>query len=264
MRLSINGHFVKTIALTGAEPEFNSAYGVFETIRTYYRRPFALPAHLQRLRQSARAIGLRVAASNTQLTHWVKQHGQATKEQRIKLIAAPEKIYIMSWPLVVAPSIYRSGVSVCTYPTNRLDPAVKSLARIHEYMANTYAMRHGHHDALLLDKTQHIWEGASSNIFMVKRGVLVTPQHNILQGVTRAFILRLAKKPYRIQLRPLHLNELYQADECFLTQTSVGIVPIIKINTKKIGSGQPGPITQDFMNRFHDYVTTHYSTRRRT
>lgn len=262
MRISLNGHWIKKIQLTGQEPEFNFGYGVFETIRSYYGQPFALPAHLRRLRQSARALQLRIAPTNTELTRWIKQHCQTQIDQRLKLIAAPDRIYILSQPLIISPALYHQGIAVCTYPSDRIDPMVKSLARIHEYMANSYATTRGYHDALLLDKQQRIWEGAYSNVFMIKRGVITTPDKNILFGVTRGRVLQLARRHYQIKFRPLTRSQLTQADECFLTQTSVGIAPIIRVNRQTIASGKVGPVTQDLINRFTQYVTTHYSTRR--
>ncbi|MBI4407681.1 MAG: aminotransferase class IV, partial [Candidatus Kerfeldbacteria bacterium] len=88
MRISINGKFVPHLVLTGDEPEFNFAYGVFETIRTYRQQPFALTEHLQRLRRSADSIALPITPTNETLTQWVQQHCVATDELRIKLIAA--------------------------------------------------------------------------------------------------------------------------------------------------------------------------------
>lgn len=262
MRISLNGTVIKNIQLTGHEPEFNFGYGVFETIRSYYGQPFELSAHLRRLRQSARALHLRITPTNTVLTNWVKQHCQANTEQRIKLIAAPDHIYILSQPFTIPASLYRSGIAVCTYPSSRTDPTVKSLARIPEYIAHNYAVAHGYHDALLLAQRQTIFEGAYSNIFMIKRGVLYTPDKNILFGVTRGLVLKLAQRHYPVRFRPLTLPQVQSADEFFLTQTSVGIAPVMRVDRHTITSGHVGPITQVLIKRFNDYVEAHYSTRR--
>lgn len=262
MQLSLNGRWIKHIQLTGTEPEFNFGYGVFETIRSYYEQPFELPAHLHRLRQSARALHFKITTNDAQLTNWVQKHCTGKAARRIKLIAAPQRIYILSQPLRVPSTIYTTGVTMSTYHSDRPDPTVKSLARIHEYRAHTDAVTRGYYDALLLDPRQRIFEGAYSNIFMIKCGVLYTPDKNILFGVTRGLILKLVQRHYPVRFRPLTLPQVQSADECFLTQTSVGIAPVVRVDRHTIARGHVGPITQDLIKRFNDYVEAHYSTRR--
>lgn len=253
MDVSINGQFVRTIRLRGDEPEFAYSYGVFETIRTYDRKPFALVQHLRRLHQSAAALHLPIAYSTATIKRWVLQHCTNQPDQRIKIIAAPQRIYILSQPLVIAPTVYH-GVAVQLRQVARSTPQVKSIAYGVEFQAHTAAQAAGYYDALIMNRQQQILELAYANFFCVRRNTIITPARNILFGVTRAIVIQLARRHYRLQFRSLAKTAALTADECFLTQTSTGIVPIVRINRQRIGNGTPGPVTTHLMTLFKEYV----------
>jgi branched-chain amino acid aminotransferase len=254
MKLSLNGQLIPQLTLQGDEPEFNYAYGVFETIRTYNGKPFELLGHLQRLRRSAESISLTIPQSNEQLTKWVQAHCASQQEQRIKLIAAPDKIYIISKPLEIDPKIYKRGVSVGLYTLKRSEPSVKSLARIHEYLAWQQAKSRDQHDAILINERKEVYECAQANFYYVKDDVIYTARHGILSGITRNVVLQLANQRYTVQQKRIYLDEVLRADECFLTQTSSGVVPVVKIEERPVGNGKPGMVTKDLMELFSDYV----------
>lgn len=254
MRISINGKFVRRIQLTGTEPEFHYGYGVFETIRTYHGELFELANHLKRLRQSAKTIHLTVTPSDSQLRHWLQHHCGRGK-RRLKLIAAPHRVYILSTALQVDPNIYKQGVAVTTYPGKRLQPTVKGNAWVVEYLAYNQAQRKGYFDALLVDDQLAVPEAARGNLFLVRNGVLYTAEKNILNGVTRRVVITLARRsPYRLHYKTSHLKDILAADECFITKTTTGIVPVVRVNKTRIGTGKPGPITHYFMKTFDRYV----------
>ncbi len=254
MRISINGKFVPQLTLTGDEPEFNFAYGVFETIRTYQQQSFALTEHLQRLRRSADSIALTIAPSNETLTQWVQQHCIDNDELRIKLIAALGKIYILSQPLQVHPQIYSKGVTVGLYTLERTQPEVKSLARIQEYLAHQQAVAREQHDALLINERKELYECAQGNFYYVKDNVIYTPRAKILAGVTRGIVLTLAAPYYHLKQKRIYLDEVLLADECFLTQTSTGVVPVVGIEERPVGTGKPGAVTKHLIELFGEYV----------
>lgn len=254
MQISINGKFVQQIVLTGDEPEFNFAYGVFETIRTYVGQPFALPEHLQRLRRSAESIILSIEPSNDTLTQWVQQHCSAHNEIRIKLIAARDDIYILSQPLQINSQIYNKGVTVGLYTLERTQPEVKSLARIQEYLAHQQAIAREQHDALLINERKELYECAQGNFYYVKDNVIYTPRAKILAGVTRGIVLNLAAPYYHVKQKRIYLDEVLLADECFLTQTSTGIVPVVRIEERPVGTGKPGAVTKHLIELFGEYV----------
>lgn len=257
MKISLNGQLIPYLTLQGDEPEFNYAYGVFETIRTYNGKPFELTGHLQRLRRSAESIALSIQVSNEQLIKWIQAHCTAEQEQRIKLIAAPDKIYIISKPLEIHTALYKKGVSVGLYTLKRAEPSVKSLARIHEYLAWQQAHKRGQHDAVLINEHKEVYECAQANFYYVKDDVIYTARHGILSGITRNVLLQLAEQQYTVVQKRIYLDEVLRADECFLTQTSSGIVPVVKIEERLVGTGKPGMITKDLMEQFSEYAQSH-------
>ncbi len=254
MKISINGKFQDNIVLKGNEPEFNQAYGVFETIRSYKDKPFHLSDHLNRLRASADYIKLNIKPKDKVITEWISKHCELKNDLRIKIIAALDKIYILSEPLNINPKIYTKGVSVGLHSLERNMPSVKSLAYLQEYLAHETAVKQKHHDALLINHKQEVTEGAYSNFFYIKDDVIITPRYKVLSGITKRIVLKLAMPYYRIEQRRVHLDEVLRGNECFLTQTSTGILPIVKIDKRKIKSGKPGPITKHLIELFKEYT----------
>lgn len=254
MRLSVNGKFVQRITLRGTEPSFNYGYGVFETLRTYRGKPFAVAAHLRRLRLSAQAIRLVVTVTDAEFVRWLQPHCSSVSDVRIKMMAVPDAIYITSLPLTIDEQIYQHGVSLGTSRVERLLPYAKTIARLPEYLAHEEATQQGHYDALLMNAEGGVLEGAYSNIFIVKKNVIITPKQGILSGITREIVMQLAKRRLRIKEQQLWLRDLGRAEECFITQTSTGIVPVVQIDHKRIGDGRPGPLTQQLHQLFLTYV----------
>lgn len=258
MKISINGKFVDHITLHGDEPEFNYAYGVFETLRTYHNKPFALMDHLQRLRRSATSINLPIEPTNDVLTQWVQQHCSKDKgndtEVRIKMIAAAQRIYIVSQPLIISTQLYHKGVGVSLYTLQRTQPEVKSLARIQEYLAHQQAVERKQHDALLINELKELYECAQGNFFYVKDNVIYTPRTRILAGITRNIVLTLAEPFYHIKQKRIYLDEVLRADECFMTQTTTGVLPVVSIDQRPVHNGKPGEVTKHLMELFGEYT----------
>jgi branched-subunit amino acid aminotransferase/4-amino-4-deoxychorismate lyase len=98
-------------------------------------------------------------------------------------------------------------------------------------------------------------EASTSNFFVVKKGGLITTKEGILHGITRKVVIELAKKmKLPVTERKIKKQELYSADEIFLSATNKDIVPIVKVDGKKIGDGQPGKITKQVMQAFADFA----------
>lgn len=256
MEISINGLAVDRIELTGNEPEFGSGYGVFETLRTYFGKPFELSGHLRRLRQSADEISLVVSASDDDITTWVQKQCSANTDKRIKIIAAENTLYILSEDLNINNQEYTKGVKVKLTHVQRPFPNIKSLSYMPEYLAHRAANQEGYHDALLLNDKQEVTEGANSNFFYVKDNTIFTARNNILQGITREIVLKITEPYYQIVTGKLPLDAVLLGHECFLTQSSRGVVPIVQIDERKVGNGKPGVVTKHVMELFQDNVET--------
>ena len=127
-------------------------------------------------------------------------------------------------------------------------------------LAKTEAWENGFDEAILLNQDGHVSEGSGENIFLVVEGRLVTPpaSDNILVGITRNTIIELAKKELGVDTveRSIGRNELYIADECFLTGTAAEIVPVSSVDGREIGSIRPGPVTRQLTAAFREQTRT--------
>lgn len=234
--------------------EHDVEQGVFETIRTYRGKLFAVPAHVQRLRQGARALGLTVPLSNSQLTKALAAQCRTSGETRLKISLTQASVAIESKPWRLPRRISTQGVAVATRPGKRARPSLKRIDRPTEDVAIAWAEQHGYFDAILVDQ-QAAPECACSNLFFIHDRVLYTPDTDILFGITRSVVLQLAKAVLPIRFVTPTITQLYQADECFLTRTGVGIAPIVKINRTVVGNGKPGPVTKQLVKLFDAYAT---------
>jgi branched-chain amino acid aminotransferase len=248
---------------------------VFETIRTYGGEPFALSAHLVRLALSAAKIGFTIPVSAHALAIEVRKAVRAARnaESYIRitvtrgsgplgldpaLARAPVRVILVE-PLAPLPAaLYRDGVSASTMRVDR--PAdVAPGAKIANYLASLLAIQsakaQGAHEALLLDARGEVIEGATSNVFVVQDGALITPpeEAGILAGITRAQVLTLAEElgvPVRLATFPPAIA----AQEAFLTSSLRELLPLVRIDAHQLGDGAPGPVTRALHAAFRGRV----------
>ena len=120
-------------------------------------------------------------------------------------------------------------------------------AYVNSALASDDARRAGFDEAILLNESGHVAEGSTSNIFMVRRGKLITPPvtENLLEGITRNAMMELAERELgmRVSERPIDRSELYLADELFFTGTAVGVAPVVRVDHRPVGDAAVGPIT---------------------
>lgn len=251
--------------------------GIYETLRVVDGHAFRLHEHLRRFSQSARGIALRMPWSPAFLGRAIRQilhanrltRGQAMIRMMVSrgpgaigldpgLCRHPTLVILALHYRPQPVALYERGVSVIIARTRRnapqaLPPRIKSTNFLNNILAKIEAKRAGIFDALMLNIQGYVAEGTTNNVFIVKRGVLLTPSLStgILVGVTRVEVLKLARKlgiPTRERL--LRPQMLFQADECFLTSTLIDILPVTRINGHRIGSGHPGPITLRLRSAF--------------
>lgn len=244
--------------------------GVYEVIPVYERRVFRLPQHLARLQASMDAIGLsnphsvdqwrdlieRVVALNTladQSIYLQVTRGVAKRDHAFPLEAVPT-VLIMSNPLK-PPSIAlrESGVSAVTLADNRwLRCDIKSIALLGNVLLRQAAVAAGAMECVLL-RDGFLTEGAASNIFAVRAGVLLAPPKSnlILPGITYDVVLELARaSSLNHELRPVSEAEVRGADEIMLTSSTREVLPITILDGKNVGDGTPGPLTRRLMQLF--------------
>ena len=249
--------------------------GVFEGIRAYNGKAFELDAHLDRLYDSARAIALSIpmaaAEMGALIEAGVTQSGLRDAYIRPivtrgdgdlgidpKKCSQPTVVIIVDSIKMWAPDRYQNGLIMVTAGTpiphrEALCPRIKSLNYLPHVLAKHEANTAGADDAVMLDPSGHVCEATGMNIWIVKDGVLKTPPAHagILMGVTRNLVFKLARAA-GVEAREEMLNryDLYTADEMFLCGTGAEIPPVQKLDGRPIGTGKPGPITQDIMRRF--------------
>ena len=152
----------------------------------------------------------------------------------------------------------------CTSSWRRVDdPMIPARIKacgiyVNSILAKTEATLSGFDEAILLNHDGHVSEGSGENIFMVKNGRLYTPalEDNVLGGITRDTVMQLAKNELGIDvdMRTIDRSELYLADEVFLTGTAAHLTPVVELDCRPIGDGQPGPISKEIQRMYFDIV----------
>ncbi|MBI2463676.1 aminotransferase class IV [Candidatus Peregrinibacteria bacterium] len=149
-------------------------------------------------------------------------------------------------------AVYEKGVSAITFPIQRFLPEAKSLNYLPSVLARQAMVREGAYEAFFVNPLGFVSEGTISNIFLVIDGTLVTPKDGMLPGITRDTVLKVS--PFPVFERKILRSEFANADECFLTSTVKGIVPIVEVDGKKIGHGTVGKMTQSVISAFEEYI----------
>jgi branched-chain amino acid aminotransferase len=245
------------------------AYSVFESLRTYDRRPFHLDDHLTRLYRSAQLIDLDVPYSREQIAVVIREviERNAYKHAAIRIFVTggeTEDSILPSGKPVLAVLItplgerdmqrFATGLKVITTHLQRIMPEAKTNNYVAAVRALKEAARHNAGDALFVNEQGHVLEATRSNFFIFRGDTLVTPRLGILIGVTRNVVLDLARGRFPIEERPILLDELAQAGEAFITSSSKEILPVVQIDDLVIGNGKPGPRTYELEQRFIDLV----------
>jgi branched-chain amino acid aminotransferase len=259
--------------------------GVFEGIRLYNGRVFKLATHLRRLDESARSIRLDLPITLDDLAHAVRETIEANgltdgyirlcvtrgngplginpftcDRPRVFIIAASIKLY--------PEQMYREGMSIVTAATIRnhpaaLSPRIKSLNYLNNILAKIEAVDAGVPEAVMLNHQGHVAECTGDNLFLVRDmagidgPVVVTPplHAGVLEGVTRNEVIRLAKDAgHVVREMDITRHDLYTTDELFLTGTAAEVIAVTSVDGRRIGTGSPGPVTQDLIARFRQLV----------
>lgn len=248
-------------------------YGVFDFLRTYGGVPFHLDAHIRRLINSTALIGLSCPWEFDKLRDIVVEtlNRNNYPEANIRLLitggdssdsitpGTNPRLLVMITPLLSFPTEwYEIGVRVITADAVRCIPGAKSIDYIRGILALNDAREVGGVEAIYVDGQGQVTEGTTSNIFAVFDGELITPPDDILPGVTRDVVLDIMAPLYKLHLRALGRQDLYDADEVFLSSSNKEVMPVRMVDDQLIGEQCPGEITQRAMAEFKAY-TQHYS-----
>jgi branched-chain amino acid aminotransferase len=255
--------------------------GAFEGIRVYKGNIFHLGPHLDRIYRSVQALGFELCVTKPELqsavVETVRANGQDSGYIRLtvsrgvglgldpKHIVCRSTIIISTEQLRLYPQeLYDRGLDVITASTRvppavAIDPQVKSTGKyINSINAKMEANRVGAGEALMLNMEGNVAEATGDNLFILQNGVLLTPpvSQGALPGITRWTVMNLAHEmglPWHEAV--ITLYDVYNADEAFLTGTAAEVIPMVLCDGRRIGSGQPGPITASIISAFRRRTT---------
>ncbi len=252
---------------------------VFETMRTYGGRPFALREHVDRLVWSASRVFIDVPVEARELCEEVERATREAgfSESYLRLMVTrgvgalgldpglserPLRVLIVAPLVAPPPEAYRDGVSVITFATQRVADATGAAgAKIGNYLVAVLAMRQarqaGAVEALIADHEGRVVEGSTSNVFVVKDGALYTPAESdgILPGITRARVIAVARElSYPLVFGALERSLLESADEVFVSSSIRELLPVVRIDGRVVGAGVPGPTTRALHAAFRESV----------
>lgn len=243
-------------------------YGVFDYFRTYNGIPFRWNDYWNRFVASAATMQLSFNYSQSEVYEVLMQlhrmSGQAETAFRFILTGgyAPDSVHIVNPNFLIRaetlptdnPEGRKKGIKVLSYEYLRDLPEVKSTNYIHMILMDQ-KMKEQQASDLLFHKNGEISELTRSNIFYFKDNQLITPDTNILFGITRKTVIELAKPYFQIIERSVPLEEFLQADEVFTTSTTKWVMPVVQIDNQLIGWGTAGKKTLFLQNILEQYVT---------
>ncbi len=255
--------------------------GIFEGIRAYHNRVFKLEEHIDRLYESAKTIMLDIGLTKEETTEVVLEtmRKNGLREGYIRLVVTRGKgdlgldprrcpkasvICIGASIQLYPEEFYVKGLDINTVATRRnisegVNPRVKSLNYMNNILAKIEAVRMGCPEALMLNNEGYVSEATGDNVFLVKKGVLITPpiSAGILEGVTRNTVMDLAREAgIEVKEALFTRHDVYNADECFLTGSAAEVVPVVKVDGRVIGDGVPGEITRRLNADFRELTKT--------
>ena len=257
-------------AVNAANPSLLHGVGLFETLRTYEGRPFRLQQHLDRLRQSAACLDIRLGDTLEHVPKAIHAVLEANRlpNARVRFTVTPPAAHedadrttllVAAQELTgYAPELYHQGMTIylCNeYRQSRYDPLAghKTTSYFPRLLALRQAQARHCGEALWFTPDNLVAEGCISNVFLVKNGKLRTPPLDtpVLPGVTRAAILELAhSSSISAEEIPCTINDLLDADEVFLTNAVMEVMPVTRIERRSIGNDKVGPLTRQLANAY--------------
>jgi branched-chain amino acid aminotransferase len=278
-----NGRFVpeREVLVPFRDRGFKYGDAVFDTMRTFGHRIFKLREHVDRLYRSLRYLRIDPGLPPTTMAevteevlrrnlpllepdndYWVTQRvsrGLDASDQATFGHRGPTVIVeCVPLPLRERAALYRDGIRVLTPSIRRAPPeALSPRVKTHNYLnviAASLEVKARDPDAwaVLLDTRGNLAEGMGSNIFLVRGGTVYTPSEQyVLAGISRETVMELARGlGIAVIEKDLDLYDAFNADEVFLTSTSLCICPVQSVNDVRIGSAIPGPVTRQLSDAY--------------
>jgi len=277
----------------------NYGTGIFEGIRAYWNEGLEqlyvmrMPEHYERMHMNARTMMMKLDCSVDELCaisiDLLRRNGyredaylrpllfKAAEMIGVKLHDVPDSLGIVTTPM--GDYIGTEGIRCLVSSWRRIDDnmaPVRAKATglyVNAALAKSEALQAGFDEAIMLGHDGHVAEGSGENIFIVRRGELITPapSDNILEGITRATIIHLVREELGLEVkeRSIDRTELYVADEIFMCGTGAQVAPVVEVDRRRIGDGEPGPMSMRVkdvylsmakggMNKYMEWLTPVY------
>ena len=270
----LNGRYLpkEQAALNVADLAILRGFGIFDYFRYADRKPRFAEDHLDRFFRSAELLGLEMPTSREELHaavhELIKRNGEPEGGIRFVLTGgyspdgytpARPNLVAMAYPFT-GPSAeqYERGVNVHLHHYERQLPQVKTIDYIEGVRIQPLLKARGADYALYVDRDHNVRESDRSNFMIVRDGILITPKDDILHGITRLHLLKLARQlGIYTDERAVAVNEVKRADEAIICSSTKGAMPITRIDGQPVGSGKPGPVTLKLMAAWEDYVASY-------
>lgn len=274
-KININGNIQDEAFISILDHGFLFGDSIYEVVCTNQGKPCFLEEHLKRLYASASGISLKIPHSPTEIKKQIQITLDSARnyESYIRIIVTrgvgevdidpsscfdPNIIIFVKEIPQIPSDRYEKGISVALVSIKRnsresLNPAVKTGNYLNNVLARIEASKSGAEDAIMVNSMGQLTEGTTSNLFFVKEGRLLTPikECGILSGITREKIIQLGiKENIPLEEGKWPSEELFKAEEIFLSGTVKKILPVTRLDGRSVGRGIPGPITQTIMRLY--------------
>ncbi len=263
----LNGKFCTAAEanIPAGSPGLLYAIGLFETMRSYNRKIVYFDEHLARIKNSCKLIDLKFPNPVSKLKNIIKKAVEinAVRDAHIRLTLWKSKsgtdiLVTVRKYNPCSLEKYKRGFAakIATFKQNEnsLLPQIKTTNRLFYELCLQEAKNQGFKEAIIINNSGYITEASRSNIFLVKNNEIFTPylECGCLDGITRKVIFNLAKK-YKIKAHEgnFTLQDLYYADEAFLTNSLMGVMPLTSVEKNNIGKGKIGKITQFLIKKYN-------------
>jgi branched-chain amino acid aminotransferase len=251
--------------------------GIYETLRTYNSQPFLFARHMRRLRNSARMLDLPVPLTDDEMAarcrDTMKAAALGSSEAYIRILVTrgvgelsydpascqhPTVVVIVKPEAGPGPEVFERGVEVALVPIIRnhpgsVNPLIKSNNLLNNALAMQEAFRRGAFEGVMRNYRGELAECTTANLFIVTQGAALTPplDAGLLAGITREYLFEVAEETgVAMREQVLRDEDLFGADEAFLTSTTREVIPIVQVDGRRIGSGVPGPVTRTLLDGY--------------
>lgn len=265
----INGEIANenNAVILAKDPGLLSGYGAYDSIRVYRYRPFKLSEHVSRLKDALHTIDIDIPATSTWEEDIDKYLHESEMEEGVLRITVTRgidhaNILFTHRPIGYTDSMYQDGYTLGTSSIRRNASSpmtyIKSLQLMDGVLAKREAIKAGFHDALFLNTDHQITECSTSNLFFVCGQTLYTPEIScgLLNGIARELVISqiAGELGYNVVEGAFTLVDLYRADEVFMSNSVIQIMPVVRVDEHVISDGKPGPIVERIAKQYEKHV----------